>query len=107
MGIYPTIFPAPDWLEDNNPIEPEDETRMRRLKHDLCDMALACYHDGADGLSTFNWLPHHQEGMVPDPMRAKVWGQGHLGLQMTIHGLLRDRAAPEAYRTSTVLLPGR
>jgi len=105
VGIYPTIFPAPNWQKDGTLIEPEDEAPMRRFKNELCDMGLRCYRDGADGLSSFNWLPHHQEGMVPDPMRAKIWGQGQLKLQMTIHGLMRDRAALEAYRASDVLLP--
>ena len=86
------------------PIEPNDTERMLRYKNDLCDIILTCYRDGADGISTYNWTPHHQRGMVPKPMRSN-WGDGNKGLQMHIHGLMSDAAAVEAYRNSQTLLP--
>ena len=104
VGIYPTVFPQPAWWDDKDgPLEVDDTERMRRYKNDLCDMILSCYRDGADGISTFNWLPHHQRGMQPDPNRPN-WGDGHKGMQMKIHPLLADLAALEAYRVSPVLL---
>ena len=103
IGIYPTIFPKPAWTKDDSPIEPGDEAKVRRYKNELCGLALRCYAEGADGISTFNWLPHHQRGMQPDPNRPS-WGDGHKGMQMKIHPLLADRAALEAYRVSPVLL---
>ena len=105
VGIYPTVFPHPAWWDDKDgPLEVDDTERMRRYKNDLCDMILSCYRDGADGISTFNWLPHHQRGMVPKPMRP-YWGDGNKGLQMYIHGLMSDAATMEAYRNSQTLLP--
>ncbi len=105
VGIYPTVWPHPAWFKEKDPpIEPDDTQRMLRYKNDLCDMILSCYRNGADGISMSNWLPHHQRGMVPNPKRP-YWGDGNKGLQMHIHGLMRDRAALEAYRASDVLLP--
>jgi len=105
IGIYPTVWPQPAWLSDKEPIEADDTDRMRRYKKDLCDLVLTCYRDGADGISTYNWLPHHQRGMVPNPSRA-YWGDGNKGLQMYIHGLMSDAAAVAAYRNSDAILPG-
>ena len=104
VGIYPTVFPNPDWMDKDLPIEPDDTARTLRFKNELCDLALSCYHDGADGISTFNWLPHHQRGMQPNPMRP-YWGDGHKGLQMHIFPLMSDQSALKAYRESNVVLP--
>ncbi len=105
IGIYPTVWPQPAWFGDKDPpIEPDDTERMLRYKNDLCDLVLTCYDAGADGISTYNWLPHHQRGMLPKPMRPN-WGDGDKGLQMHIHGLMSDRAAVVAYRNSDMILP--
>ena len=104
VGIYPTVWPQPAWFKEKDPpIELDDEARIKRYKNDLCDLALTCYRDGADGISTYNWLPHHQRGMQHEPMRP-YWGDGDKGLQMQIHSLLSDRAALEAYRNSKAIL---
>ena len=106
VGIYPTVWPRPAWLNTKTapPIERDDAERMRRYKNELCDIILTCYRDGADGISTYNWTPHHQEGMLPDPGRAN-WGDGAKALQMHIHGLMSDAATVEAYRNSQQLIP--
>jgi len=72
----------------------------------LYALALTFYRQDADGISTYNWLPHRQRGMVPDPMRDN-WGDGDKALQMHIHALLADQAAKESYRKASLLLPTR
>lgn len=88
VGVYPTLFAVPMWLcpahghhrppsgTHEPPLQPADE-RLERYKHELCECALRMYADGADGISTFNWWPHHQPGMVKDPDRmAPTLGLG-------------------------------
>ena len=104
VGVYPTLFPLPAWIDEGISVEPDDRQGLLRYKTELCELALQLYKDGADGISTFNWMPHHQPGMVADPMR-KEWGLGALRLQMHIHSLLSDRALLEEYRKSDVVLP--
>ncbi|MFH1007525.1 MAG: hypothetical protein V1800_08490, partial [Candidatus Latescibacterota bacterium] len=104
VGVYPTLFPLPAWIESEASVEPDDRQGLLRYKTELCELALKLYQDGADGISTFNWMPHHQPGMVADPMR-KEWGLGALRLQMHIHSLLHDPGLLEAYLHSDVLLP--
>ena len=53
------------------------------------------YEDGADGISTFNWVPHLQPGMVKDPTMRKEWGSGAIKVQMFIHPKLKS---PEEIR---------
>ncbi len=105
IGIYPTVWPQPAWIKEKDPpIERDDAELTMRYKNDLCDLALTCYRDGADGISTYNWLPHHQQGMQPDPSRP-YWGDGHKAMQMHIHPLLSNHSALNAYRKSNVILP--
>ncbi|MFH1007526.1 MAG: hypothetical protein V1800_08495 [Candidatus Latescibacterota bacterium] len=104
VGVYPTIFPLPAWLDEGPPLEPEDLEGLLRYKMELCELVLQLYQEGADGISTFNWIPHHQPGMLANPMREN-WGVGAIRLQMHIHALLTDRNKLEAYRNSDVLLP--
>ncbi len=106
VGIYPTVWPRPEWLNKKTdpPIERDDAELMRRYKNELCDIILTCYRDGADGISTYNWTPHHQKGMVPEPGRHE-WGDGSKALQMHIHGLMSDAAAVKAYRNAQEILP--
>jgi len=101
VGIYPTIFPLPTWIDEGSSLEPEDREGLLRYKNELCQLALQLYEDGADGISTFNWMPHHQPGMVANPMR-KEWGLGAIKLQMHIHSLLSDRAELEDYLILTL-----
>ena len=107
VGVYPTVFPYSWWqtrsAEDQR-IEAEDADRMRRYRDNIVEAALKCYEDGADGISTFNWVPHQQPGMAKRNIR-EGWGLGAAKLQMHIHRILRDRAALEAYYRSEEILP--
>ena len=96
VGIYPSLFPIPAWIEEG-PIEVDDTERLLRYKNEFCDHALKCYEDGADGISTYNWTPHHQPGMVRRPMREE-WGLGAKKVQMYLHRLLGDPEALRQYR---------
>ena len=104
IGVYPTLWPMPAWLDEGPPLELDDRQRLLRYKNELCHLALQLYKGGADGISTFNWMPHHQPGMVSKPMR-KAWGLGAIKLQMHIHPLLSDRSMLETYLRSDVALP--
>jgi hypothetical protein len=59
IGVYPSVFPLPAWGEDeiSIPDMSPDEIRdmMKRHRAEICNAALQCYDDGADGISTFNW----------------------------------------------------
>jgi hypothetical protein len=41
------------------------------LRDEICHEALSHYARGADGISTYNWWPHHQPGMVSVPFKAE------------------------------------
>ncbi len=62
IGIYPTIFPWPAWGDDaiSIPGAPAEEllAMMRRHRNDICNAALKCYEEGADGVSTHIWNGH-------------------------------------------------
>ncbi|MFN0169158.1 MAG: hypothetical protein ACKV22_22265 [Bryobacteraceae bacterium] len=90
-GIYPTVFPYAQWQADpaRTRIDPADTVAMKRLRDDILKDALQGYADGADGISTFNWVHHHQPGMVTEPMRDD-WGLGSKKVQMAVHPLLRN-----------------
>ena len=95
VGTYPTIFPIPKWI-DEGPIAEADIAKCLRYRGELGAAALRAYEDGADGLSTFNWVPHHQSGMVKYPMREK-WGLGCIKEQMAILPHFRSAAALREY----------
>ena len=100
VGIYPTLFPVPTWVHGANttPIERDDHERLLRYKNELCRLALQLYDDGADGISTYNWIPHAQRGLVPDPPRLRTnWGDGAKQVQLVIHAKLDNREQLEAY----------
>jgi len=64
VGIYPTLFALPPWLEKERGtvkglISPDDLPRLRRYKEEFCELARRIYNEGADGISTFNWYFHH------------------------------------------------
>jgi len=64
IGIYPTVFPLPAWAEDEaNPVEDSEETRHRH-QDEIVKVALQCYDEGADGISTFNWNRDNPESKV-------------------------------------------
>jgi hypothetical protein len=107
VGVYPTVWPVSEWMvqgADKGPVGVKDVRKLRRYRDDICKAALQAYADGADGLSTFNWVPHHQPGMTRRNTREE-WGLGALKVQMRVHALLRDRAALEAYLRSETVLP--
>ncbi len=91
-GIYPTVFPFAKWQDDpkRTLIRETDKAAMRQLCEDICNAALQGYADGADGISTFNWVHHQQPGMVARPMREE-WGLGSKKVQMFVHPKLASR----------------
>jgi len=107
VGIYPTVFPYSKWQTESpeaSSIDLDEPDALRRYRDDILNAALKCYAEGADGISTFNWIPHHQPGMTRRNMR-KAWGLGAAQLQMHIHPMLRDESILKAYLASDVLLP--
>ena len=64
VGVYPTLFALPPWLEEEwgavkGLIDPDDLPRLRRYKEGFCLLARRIYDEGADGISAFNWFFHH------------------------------------------------
>ena len=108
VGVYPTLCWCPPWLNKHGeerlgiptepPLDPDDTERLLRYKGELCDGALKMYEDGADGISTFNWWPHHQPGVVTNPnyIGAKI-GLGGKKVLMKMLSVMGDRAALEDY----------
>ncbi|HPO16385.1 MAG TPA: hypothetical protein PLI09_23315 [Candidatus Hydrogenedentes bacterium] len=74
IGIYPTLSYTPAWAHFDPPNEPDtNEIRLRHVR-DICQEALQCYDDGADGISLFNWFPHS----FPMPGKDyQDWGRKH------------------------------
>lgn len=95
VGVYPTLFPIPKWI-DEGPIAKDDVARRLRYRGELGAIALQCFQEGAHGLSTFNWVQHHQPAMVKSPLR-KEWGVGCLKEQMAILPHFRSEAALREY----------
>ena len=104
VGIYPTLWAKLQRkVRREPPIDTSDTDRMRRYKDDLCSAALNMYEQGADGLSTFNWWPHHQPGMIENPehMGARL-GYGGQKVLMKVLSVIGDRATLEDYAKSDV-----
>ena len=95
VGVYPSLFPKPEWLRE--PIGLDDHERLLRYKNEFCEAALQFHADNPDGISTYNWTPIGQPGMVafPEELRGE-WGLGAKQVQMIMHTKLRD---PEAVRS--------
>lgn len=108
IGVYPTLSQAPCWTHVPRPADLTDNEKTRRAHlREVCLEALQCYDEGADGVSTFNWFPHH----FPLPGRTyqgwgrkREWGSSYgesmrsLGLgqvEMAVFPLLND---PDALR---------
>ena len=93
-GVYPTVFPYSKWQADPGKrlIAETDRAAMKRFRDDILRDALQGYADGADGISTFNWVHHQQPGFVHNPMRED-WGLGSKKVQMQVHLWLGDPAA--------------
>ena len=107
VGIYPTVFSYSKWQKGNDDaqrIEPDETEDLKRYRDDILNAALKCYAEGADGISTFNWVPAQQPEMTRRNIR-EGWGLGAAKVQMHLHPMLGDRAALQAYLESDVVLP--
>ena len=107
VGVYPTVFPYSKWQAEGGEAErvaPEDEEKMRHYRDDIVEAALGCYAEGADGISTYNWVPHQQPGMTWRNIRES-WGLGAARLQMHTHPMLKDRGRLDKYFRSEEILP--
>ena len=62
VGIYPTVMPEPAWATEEISIVDMSLTEIRKMmqrhRDEMCNAALMCYAEGADGISTFNWGGH-------------------------------------------------
>ena len=78
---------------------------MRRHKDELCRVALTMYEQGADGIATFNWWPHHQPDIVtnPDYIGSNL-GYGGKKVLMKVLSVLGDLAALKDYANSEAVL---
>ena len=110
VGVYPTLFPLPGWLEkerdEKGPIALADRERLMRYKNEFCDLAVQLYDDGADGVSTYNWYFHLRKARV-----ANLWcdyygyGPGGDAVQEHILSILDDPEAIRRYRHETRAIP--
>ncbi|MDA0657780.1 MAG: exo-alpha-sialidase [Planctomycetota bacterium] len=92
IGIYPTVFPRPNWLNDSGehvnrgPIEPWDTDKLKDYKEGLCGVGLRCYDEGADGVSMYNWYFHLHLSRMPRQWQA-YYGYGMGGSAIQKHAL--------------------
>jgi hypothetical protein len=98
VGIYPTVSSQPKWAAG---AEVTSNTQ-RRLQNEICREALIHYDKGADGVSLYNWWPHHQIGMVAVPFKANGFANspefskvlmhvcGKLGSREEVRACLKD-----------------
>jgi len=101
VGVYPTLFPLPAWLEENSPIEPGDTGRLSRYKNELCRLALDLYDDGADGISTFNWYFHLFLAQMPNQWQAYYGYGAAADIQQHVLSILGDPDALRRYLDDT------
>jgi hypothetical protein len=103
VGIYPTVFPLPAWAQDKISLSdmppPEVKKLMSRHRDEICQAALKCYEDGADGISTFNWFGHAQyshlvrtRGAEKDTYRSSL---PYMQTELFVHQFL---SSPERLR---------
>lgn len=109
VGIYPTLFPLPKWLEegpDKGPINLNDSQKLLRYKNEFCQLALKIYEDEADGISTYNWYFHLRKANVPH-LWTEYYGYGPGGdaVQSYILSILRDPALIRSYLNEARVLP--
>ena len=106
VGVYPTLFPVPATVHgaDGTPIERDNHERLLEYKDEFCRLALQCYEDGADGVSTYNWAGTCQPGMVPYPERRRPgWGYGAKQVQWIMHSKIADPDALRQYQAEQSL----
>jgi hypothetical protein len=110
VGIYPTLFPLPAWLDDDETpdkaIGREDTERLRKYKEGFCDLALRLYADGADGISTFNWYFHLHLAQMPRQWQARYgYGMGGAAVQKHVLSILGNPEAIRHYHRQTWFWP--
>ncbi len=69
VGIYPTLFSMPDWPglkktsgKPNPEVDHISGPLLERYKKGIGELAKRIYDEGADGISTFNWIHHYPHG---------------------------------------------
>lgn len=104
VGIYPTLFPRPEWLNDSvgkkprGPIQPGDTDKLTDYKQGLTTHALQAYADGADGLSTYNWYFHLHLSRAPRQWQNYYgYGMGGSLIQKRTLSLLGNPQGLRAY----------
>jgi len=107
VGVYPTLFPLPAWLENNSPIDPGDTARLSRYKNEMCRLALDLYADGADGISTFNWYFHLFLAQMPNQWQTYYGYGAAADIQQHVLSILGDPDALRRYLDDPSLLPQR
>jgi hypothetical protein len=71
IGVYPTISFICCGATSLPIVEqPDNAETRRRYRIDICTEALKCYDEGADGISLFNWFPHHFPPLGMDRINA-------------------------------------
>ena len=111
IGIYPTLFPLPGWLQDEDspdkgPIEPGDTEKLEKYKQGFCDIALRMYEDGADGISTFNWYFHLHLSQMPNQWQAYYgYGMGGSAVQKYVLSILGSPKAIQDYQKQAWFWP--
>lgn len=110
VGIYPTLFPLPGWLDkDESPdkaIDPGDTEKLKKYKEGLCEIALQMYEDGADGISTFNWYFHLHLARMPKQWHAYYgYGMGGSALQKYFLSILGSPGPISDYRSQPWFWP--
>jgi len=112
IGIYPTIFPRPTWLNDSGvvpprgPIEPNDTDKLQEYKDGFCNLALRCHSEGADGVSMFNWYFHLHLSRMPRQWQSYYgYGMGGAAIQKHMLSIMGDPQAVRDYQRQSWFWP--
>ena len=110
VGIYPTLFPLPTYLEQEakqlGGIGIHDKKRLLRYKNGFCKAALQMYAAGADGISTFNWYYHLHLAAIPNQWQAYYgYGSGGASVQSHLLSILGDPQAIQSYQQQPWAIP--
>lgn len=112
IGIYPTIFPRPKWLDDSGdvvnrgPIEPSNLDTLQEYKDGFCNLTLRCYDEGADGVSMFNWYYHLHLSRMPRQWQSYYgYGMGGSAIQKYMLSIMGDRQAVREYQRQSWYWP--
>jgi len=99
VGIYPTVFPLPAWAEDQkNPVSDSPQTR-RRHRDEILRAALACYEQGADGISTFNWSRRDPDKPVKEnSFKSDLYGRANAGYVRVVRAICPKLGNPQSLR---------